>query len=138
MIEIATMARILRHAGLESESTGESPTIATSTWPRGLATSDFRNAVSDCLGALEKLNHELNGEIPTSGSAHLADIPRSLVYSMSEIFRMIRECQESAVDPETEQLFGLELRRLESGWSAVLAGDVDDILWHVEQQESFR
>ncbi|NNF64214.1 MAG: hypothetical protein HKN07_08120 [Acidimicrobiia bacterium] len=87
-------------------------------------------AIADCLDVLVKLNHELNGELPSAGFDCGPELPRSLVYSISEIIRMIRECR---TDDANRAAW-----RIETAWLAVLAGDIDDILEHVAGEEASR
>jgi len=114
------------------------PSIASSTWPRGRVAKEFADSVADCLNTLAALNRELNGELPSSGAVRAADVPRKLVYAMTEIVRMIRECWQQAGDQEAAGVLARAAWRVETAWSAVVAGDVEDIPKHIEEEEAAR
>lgn len=138
MIVDATTKRICWHAGLELEGPEDIPSVSSSTWPRGRATGELRNAVDDCLKILAGLNRELNGEVPSHTVSHALDIPRRLVYAVAEVVRMIRMSQEQAQTEDNERELALAAWRIETAWLAVLAGDIDDVLKHVEQEEAMK
>jgi uncharacterized alpha-E superfamily protein len=133
-----TIVRLRWHAGLEEGPTDEVPSIASSTWPRGRLSENLEPALLDCFRTLSSLNRELNGEVASSAVAHSGDLPRSLVYAVSEIVRLLRECQEEAGNQRDARWFARSAWRVETAWSAVLAGDIDDILEHLENEEAMR
>ena len=121
----ATATRLRQHAGLEPSS--GAPTVSAATVEpidaRGLA-----EAVSDFLALLEVLYHQLNGPKPSSATSGKAEtISTSVAYSIAEVVRMLRD---AAADREAWQV--------ETGWLAVLAGDVDDVREHVAEEEAAR
>lgn len=96
----------------------------------------FQEAVADCLMVLNTLNQELN---PNPEEYAPPDaIPSKLAYAISEITRMIRECQEEARDEGDEAVFARAAWRVETAWSAVLAGDIGDLLKHIEDEEAMK
>lgn len=128
--------KLLRwHAGLESGGGRGGRSIAACTWPRGKASQDLENAVADCVSALALLNVELNGATPSSTAVRIAVLPRGLVYAMAEIARMLRDGEKQASDPEHGSRLSAAASKIETAWLAVLAGDIDDIQEHVEQEE---
>lgn len=137
MITEATVERLCWHAGLQKGLGENVPSIAWSTWPRGRAAKDLEEAVADCLNALATLNRELNGEPASPAAVHGAgDVPRKLAYAMIEIVRVIRDSQGQAQDQESRRALARAAWRIETAWSAVLAGDINDLLKHVEQEEA--
>ena len=134
MVTSTTIERLRWHAGLHRIDAGDAPSIASSTWPRGHMSKAFNQAVEDCLTTLVTLNRELNHE----GSSPVAEVPRKLVYAMTEISWIIRECSEKAREETEASLFSRAAWRLETAWSAVIAGDIEDILNHVRLEEAAR
>jgi hypothetical protein len=112
------------------------PSIAECT-ARGSAVADrLRDALEDILVTLGDLNHELNGPIP-SGAVDVAhQIPRDIVYAVTEIVRMLR-----SPDANADQLRNARDEAawsVETAWSAVLAGDIDDLRQHVDDERTAR
>jgi len=138
MVTDAIIERLRWHAGLHETAAEDIPSIASTTWPRGRGANDLQEALADCLNTLATLNLELNGEVPSAGAVRARDVPRSLAYAMTEIIRMIRECHDQAPDQQDAAIFARVAWRVETAWSAVLAGDIDEILKHVEQEEAAR
>jgi len=135
MVSSIAITRLLWHAGLDDGGSTDVPSIALNTWPRGSLTPDFHEAIADCLYTLATLNREMNGDVPSRTAVRVEKIPRSLVYAMTEIIRMIRDCQEHTQGQSDAIAFSQAARRIETAWSAVLAGDIDNVLEHVEQEE---
>jgi hypothetical protein len=105
----------------------------------GAYSADLERAVSDCLLALASLNAELNGEVPSSSSPDdRQDLPRSLVYAVIEVARMLRASQDHATDTSAATRLGRAAWRIETAWSAVLAGDIDDLGEHLKHEEVAR
>jgi len=121
----STVTRLRQHAGLEPSS--GAPTVSAATVEpvdaRGLA-----EAVSDFLAQLDLLNHELNGAEPSARTSGKAEtISTSVAYAVAEVARMLREAEASR-----------EAWQVETGWLAVLAGDIDDVRQHVAEEEAAR
>jgi hypothetical protein len=134
MSRSAAIDRLRWHAGLQEIETADSPSVASSTWPRGQVSKALQPAVVDCLRTLAAVNLELNRE----GRRPVADVPRGLAYAVAEIVRMIRECHEHASEQRDAKVLARAAWRVETAWSAVLAGDVEDIQEHVKQEEAAR
>ena len=94
------------HAGLQERTTEDAPSIAWSTWPRGRLAPGLQESLVDCLRTLDALNRELNGEVPSTAAVRAAHVPRSVAYAITEIVRMIRDCQEQARDHTDAAVFG--------------------------------
>jgi hypothetical protein len=82
---------------------------------------------------------ELNGDVPSAvESVHLADMPRKLVYSVAQVICELRECERQASSARDSEWFGRAAWRAETAWAAVLAGDIDDIAKHLDNEEKMR
>jgi hypothetical protein len=57
---------------------------------------------------------------------------------MAEIIRMLNDGLKHAIDAEHKSRLSAAASRIETAWLAVLAGDIDDIQAHVEQEEVAR
>jgi hypothetical protein len=80
--------------------------------------------VDDFIAVLGRLNHELNGSTPSASTAgEEAMVPSSVAYAVAEAIRMLREY------PDLRSVW-----RIETAWTAVLAGDIDDIEAHVNDE----
>ena len=119
--------RLRRHAGLDGPADGASPTVARITWKQTSA-EELAAAVSDFIDALEALNHELNGAEPSAVTSAKEDaVSREAAYAVAEVARMLR-------DAGAER----EASAVETGWLAVLAGDIDDVPQHIGEEEAAR
>jgi hypothetical protein len=140
MVRKETLSRLLWHAGIGDLEVEGLSSISTSTWPPGKAPlSPLEAAVSDFLATLSSLNHELNGEVPsciTTGKNE--SIPRSVVYAVMEVIRMLREHQEKTKDTATHQALTRAVWRVETAWHWVLDGDIDDLEKDLEGEETAR
>ena len=117
------MERIRCHAGLGARSvapgTVSAATSAGTPW-------QIEAAVSDFISALNDYNRELNGPGPSSAvEPKPGAIPRDVAYAVGEVVRMLREW--GADQPAW---------RVETAWSAVLAGDIDDLREHLSGEEA--
>jgi hypothetical protein len=83
-----------------------------------------RAAVDDFIATLGRLNRELNGEMPSASTSGVqAMVPASVAYAVAEVARMLREYPDSR-----------NAWRVETAWLAVLAGDIDDVETHVDDE----
>lgn len=124
--------RLRYHAGLESGMEWPVPSLSEALWQG----TPLQQSLEDVFDALEALNRELNGPVPSESASRHPSFPRELIYAVTEIIRMIRRAprpRDSAV-PADET--GRIARRLEMAWSAILAGDIDDLAEHVAQEEA--
>lgn len=128
MIQPETNTRIRYHAGLQQALDLDVPSLAELLWKKLPADESVR----DVIHTLQILNTELNGEIPSESSQREQNIPRSVVYGVSEIIRLTRNAAERLQDEALLQF----ARSIEIGWSAVLAGDIDNIMLHITEEEN--
>lgn len=116
-----TERRLLQHAGLESSSGALTVSAAT---VEPVEARQLAEAVSDFLTLLDVLNHELNGAEPSAAISGKAEtVSTGVAYAVAEVVRMLRDAD---ADREAWQV--------ETGWLAVLAGDVDDVLQHIADE----
>lgn len=134
MIKTETLERLRQHAGLCQAPSPSFPTIADCTAPRADLLQKLWLAGEDVISTLGALNYELNGATPSSGQICVALIPRSLVYAMTEIIRMVRELLPAVRESSQRSRIEVLAKQIESAWSAVLAGDVDDLHQHLAQE----
>jgi len=72
---------------------------------------------------MQSLNVEINGDSPSESVGLAADdIPRAVAYAISEITSRLRVRDEAAAS------------MVDVAWNAVLAGDIDDVRVHVQQE----
>ena len=118
-----TRSRFLRHAGIPEADESGGPTISGTTY-EAIDPGKSKAAIADFVDALEALNHELNGVVPSEvRAADDNDVPRDVAYAVAEASRMLREagCEHGAW-------------RVETAWLAVIAGDIDDVVEHVDEE----
>jgi hypothetical protein len=120
-----TVRRLRQHAGLE-ESESPLPTVSSCLPERGRI-GQLGVALADLMATLGRLNHELNGAVPSEAVGDPGRvIPGSVAYAVAEVSRMLRR------GGDTER----EAHAVDTAWLAVLAGDVDDVLEHVAGEEA--
>jgi hypothetical protein len=121
-----TTRRLRWHAGLIDLPDSEAPTVAGCTWPTGERSPKLGGAVADFIGALQALNHELNGIVPSNSMSGADTVSRGAAYAVAEVIRMLEENGEAQH----------ERWMVETAWLAVLAGDIDDLDEHIAQLEA--
>jgi len=126
----STISRLRYHAGLEEIAGAGIAPIAEALW-QGSPAGD---AFSDILVCMEKLNHEMNGPLP-SGDVRpkVSHFDRKLLYAIYEIGRQISQAAEKAPPDRSASLCSLG-RKFDAAWGAILAGDIDDIRDHIEDE----
>lgn len=132
MIQPDTNTRIRYHAGLQQALDTDVPSLAELLWKKQPADE----SIQDVIHTLQILNTEMNGEIPSESSLREQNIPRSVVYGVSEIIRITRNAAERLQGGACNEALLQCARRIEIGWSAVLAGDIDDIMLHITEEEN--
>lgn len=115
MVTAETLRLLRWHAGLDGDALDPSSVSGASATRAG---QDV--AVAACLHALDALNHELNGLLPSTSDTGDDAVPRSVAYAVAEIARILR----ASGDEDGAW-------QVDTAWSAVLAGDIDDIPAHV-------
>jgi hypothetical protein len=122
-----TTQRLRWHAGLEQAVAGSLPTISDCTRPASALATRLEDALADFVATLEQLNHELNGDTPSQTITGATEIPRAVAYAISEVARALRDAG-AAQGTWT----------VETAWSAVLAGDIDDLQQHLNEERALR
>ena len=140
MFSDTTFRRLRWHAGLEDMSAGDDvPSVSSCFRMEAVDTSRLESALSDFVATLEVLNHELNGKVPSEHvSSEAPLLPSTLVYAITEVIRLLRDSQAKAADENEQRTIGRAGWRAETAWSAVLAGDIDDIQEHLSREEAAR
>lgn len=88
----------------------------------------MEEALRDFLAAMQRLNIELNGQVPSSTvGENNADVPTALAYAVGEVARMLRDARRDA-----------DAWAVDTAWLAVLAGDIDDVAGHVAEERAAR
>ena len=132
MIDSRIISRLQWHAGLfelvESEATSISDYVA-----RGRGVDDaLWAAIEDVLDILSELNVQVNGQAPSEMiSGKEENFPRVLVYAVMEILRYLESLPKGEAANRGHWL-------VMTAWSAVLAGDIDDIRQHLRDEELAR
>jgi hypothetical protein len=128
MVSAELVHRIRWHAGLTNEAVSSVPSIAEATWEARGQSEILASALRDFLTALSRLNHELNGPVPSEAASATMDIPRNVAYAVAEVLRLLRDNDEAS---DAAWL-------VEAAWQAVLAGDIDDLEQHLVEERAPR
>jgi hypothetical protein len=129
MISQETVSRLRWHAGFgASDAAAGMPSISECTWLIDCSEAQLDWALLDVIGTLSRLNIEANGTSPSEPSMQkVEDFPRELIYSLSQILRILRECQESGQRGPPAPVARRAEWMISTAWDAVLAGDIDDL-----------
>jgi hypothetical protein len=123
----STTRRLRAHAGLDEASGFPGPTVSEATI-EPVNAQDLEAALSDFIDALNALNHELNGAEPSAtvlGKA--SSVSTDAAYAIAEVTRMLRDANRER-----------EAWLVDTGWLAVLAGDIDDVRQHIAEEAAGR
>jgi hypothetical protein len=122
MVSEETLKLLRWHAGLNGD-----PLDPASVSGSTAAGAPVGPAVHAFLDVLQRLNIELNGAVPSATPGDVAEesIPRSAAYAVAEVSRMLREAGRDGA-----------ARQADAAWSALLAGDIDDVPAHVALERS--
>jgi hypothetical protein len=137
MVSGETRSRLRWHAGLEDIGETSIPSISSCTWPPDHLGAQLEGAVADFIATLGTLNRELNGEIPSESTSSDDVVPTDVAYAVAEVTRMLRDY----ADAETSSARAPGLKEawlIETAWLAVLAGDIDDLQQHLNEEEATR
>ena len=134
-ITSSVLSRLRWHAGLEERSGQPVPSIAECTWPGNGLKARLAESVNDVIDALSEINHQLNGPVPSRSTIADANVPRQLVYAISEILRFLRKFRETSEATAEQRSATRFEREIEIAWSAVLSGDIDDLRQHISEEE---
>ena len=114
-----TTSRLRWHAGLDAAAPGSGPSISDCTGSQGSAEGLGERACrSPCH--TRRLNHELNGTIPSETSDSATEIPRDLAYAVAEITRFLRDASDNAPGSAETAAFASAAWLNETSWAAVL------------------
>jgi hypothetical protein len=122
MVSPETLRLLRWHGGLDGDALDPSSVSGASAAGAG---QDV--AVAACLRTFDALNHELNGLPPSTSAARDDAVPRSVAYAVAEIARMLR----ASGDEDGAW-------QVDTAWTAVLAGDIEDIPEHVRAERRGR
>jgi hypothetical protein len=127
------------HAGLDDismpVSVPKTHSLAQCTSVQTIDVARLRASVDDVVDVLSRINHEINGSVPSEASEGDTNLPRTLVYAITEILDLLNKSSRFQNKTEDKQLVNHLKRTIEIGWSAVLAGDIDDIKGHIAMEE---
>lgn len=95
------------------------------------------------MASIQAVNQSLNGLLASESTSKVGEIPRAIAASISGMSIAILETMheiEAARPAERELLSGLRrlMWKIDCGWNAVLAGDIDDIEEHVQLEGAAR
>jgi hypothetical protein len=113
------------------------PSISDCTGSQGSA-DGLGEALADLLAILARLNHELNGTTPSESTDSATEIPRDLAYAVAEITRLLRDASDKPPGSPDTAAFANVAWLSETAWAAVLAGDIDDLMEHVDLEQAAR
>jgi hypothetical protein len=131
-----TKDRLRWHAGLGAIP--QTPAVSISECTASGGSAGLDEGVADLLATLARLNHELNGETPSESSDSPGEISRDLVYAVAEITRLLRDASEERPGHADARTFTEAAWLIETAWAAVLAGDIDDLPQHINQERAAR
>ena len=128
--------RIRWHAGLVDDRPEEQAVSISSCidWT-GRVDGRLQTAVADFIDAPAELNLALNGPQPSESLTRSALIPCDVVYAFAEVIRLRRDVAGRGAEATAASDAAWSI---ETGWRAVLAGDIDDILEHVTEEKQAR
>jgi hypothetical protein len=129
------LKRLRNHANTPNPDLPESESFLFEVWQaeREFRDPRLQNLFHDILDCFEAINHEINTKHPSNNVSGKAEaLPRTLVADVSAILSVSwrRLLKWSATRKFTESFreeFANMLLKISMGWSAVLAGDIDDI-----------
>ncbi|NJL26805.1 MAG: hypothetical protein HC897_02460 [Thermoanaerobaculia bacterium] len=134
MISEKTIEWARWHAGLIELKDEGVPSMADCLWNKSELSARLPLVGANVIQLFETINFEFNGPTPSEVIKKEHFLPRALVYAIAEILSMLRIYREGEDDPALVSLLAHVLRQLETAWCAVLAGDIDDITEHLEQE----
>jgi hypothetical protein len=116
------------HAGLPFPEPGADlpkGSMSAATW----TLTGIEEACGDLLHALERLNVEMNGAVPSEVGMDrkVNDFSRLTVWSVERILDQMEEALEKSRPDDQRQLIDESIQKVKFWWRCVLEGDVDDI-----------
>lgn len=135
MVTSETLSLILWHAGFESHIKSDSLPLIECGGSGINNIEEFKLSLNKFLMCMQKINREINGITPSNSIKKDQDIPRKVVYAISELMRVLREISEKSSISKIGDTAQYAFRAIEIAWLAVLAGDIDDLLQHIDLEE---
>lgn len=129
------LSRLNWHAGVQKEGPAGVPSISECSWLPNKKTASIDAAVSDVVAVLARVNVELNGAKPSTSTEKRSELPRQLVAAIERIRTMLGGAAMRANDPAEAAKFVRMEKRIAAGWDGILAGDIDDLIEYIDQQE---
>jgi hypothetical protein len=139
MVSQETTHRLRRHAGLvgTDEEMQPAPSVSGCLGSKDVSSECLEVAIADLLDVIALLNLELNGATPSQSTQVVQGIPRDVAYAVAEIINLLR--QHAGSDAvETKVSLTDAAWVVETGWLAVLAGDIDDLRTHLADERAMR
>jgi hypothetical protein len=131
---VETLHFLRWHAGIERDGPSDQPSIVSVTSKPVNKKSLIEKAASDVVHLLEKMNHDLNGPKPSAVSVKTPTLPRHAVFVVEKLRRMLKDAADQCGGADQEALLSAEAR-ISSAWSAVVAGDIDDVVKYTDEQD---
>ena len=131
------------HAGLlynsEPSDVADQVALSEAIWrvKRGEQTR-LKASVEHVLLEFQKANLILNGPVPSESTDQRGDIPSQLAYAVSNLITQCAELNASNQASDRRQWTSGLTWVLSCAWDAVLAGDIDDVIAHVEMEAEAR
>lgn len=130
--------RLRWHAGLEHAGDPLTASVSACTSPDGALAGRLDAAVADFLKTLGQVNKELHGPVPSESSRRVDSVPIRVAYAVSEVVRLLREHSASRAQVAPHEAASREAWLVDVAWSAVLAGDIDNLEEHLAHEEMTR
>jgi hypothetical protein len=119
VIESEIIDRLLWHAGLRGDPLDERSVSGSLA-----AGHDVSASVADFFSWMARLNHAMNGSVPSEAVGPKADaVPRHVAYAVSEVARQLGDTAHVN-----------EAWAVDVAWNATLAGDIDDLAEHIDHE----
>jgi uncharacterized alpha-E superfamily protein len=123
VIESEIIDRVSWHAGLRGD-----PLDPRSVSGSLAAGQDSAAAIADLLSWMTRLNQAMNGPVPSEVAGPKDEaVPRSVAYAVSELARQLGDTGHV-----------IEAWEVNVAWNAILAGDIDDLVEHIEHERRAR
>jgi hypothetical protein len=108
------------HAGLDGD-----PLDPLSVCGSLAAGHGLERALAELIEVMSRLNRELNGNVPSEAMGGGPDdpVPRDVAYAIFEVARELRDAAHV-----------VDAWAVDVAWNAVLAGDIDDLVDHIEYE----
>lgn len=138
MVSVATCQWLRWHAGLAHEGADvhDCLSVAACINSAELSDHDLGTTLADLLAAMVQLNVELNGDVPSESREADDAVPRAVAFAVAEIARLLRRRASPVVIPGLTRAPATGAWLTETAWEAVLAGDIDDLRAHIDDEST--